>query len=271
MSDPRALIESAVAGSREDLRRLLLAFTDQFELHNQSTGTNWLNPTSTKQKASTMPPPAATVTAKGANGTIQLQIANPAQAAKATIYHEVSYSMVKNFSQNVTTLPPSPSGVVTLPAPGLAPFIRVRSSYDGATWNTHHLVQQDAVEAGLQSSAASEPGTVLNNWNFANVVAQGAPGQIPLIQIYGPNGPYSGYTAGRGSTQATRPSATILNTSFTQSQIVAFAPKQGQFHINPSLAGVMNDEWEPVGQALVNGTPGGGGLVGGNGARMTAI
>ena len=269
MSDTRSLIESAVGGSKEDLRRLLLAFNDQFELHNQATATAWLNPTSSKQKPSTTPPPAASAVAQGANGTIAVQITNPSQAAKATLYHEVSYSPVKNFSQGVTTLPPSPAGLVTIPAPGQAPFVRIRSSYDGSTWNQHQLIQQTAVKAGLQSSAASEPGTVLNNWNYANVSGQGAGGQIPLIQVYGPAGPYSGYVAGRGTVQVRRPSATILNVNFDQSQIVAFDGKQ--FQISPTLAPALHDSWEPVGQAIVNGPPGGGGISGGNGARMTAI
>lgn len=271
MSDTRSLIESAVGGNKEDLRSLLLAFNDQFELHNKATGTNWLNPTSGVQKPSTTPPPAATVTAAGANGNITVQIKNPTQAAKATIYHEVSYSTVKNFSQNVTTLPPSPAGSITIPAPGQAPFVRIRSSYDGATWNTHQLVQQSAVDAGLQSSAASEPGTVLNNWNYANVVGRGTGGQVPLIRVYGPNGPYSGYTAGRGTMQVSRPSATILNTNYAQSQIVAYDPKARQFQIASTLPEVLSDKWEPVGQALTNGAVGGGGAKGGNGARLTAI
>jgi hypothetical protein len=269
MSDTRSLIESAVGGNKEDLRRLLLAYNDQLELHNQSTGTAWLNPTSGAQKPSTTPPPAATTTAAGANGNITVQITNPSQAAKATIYHEISYSPVKNFSQGVTTLPPTPAGSVTIPAPGQAPFVRVRSSYDGSTWNSHQLIQNSAVNAGLQSSAASEPAVALNNWNYATVVGQGAPGQVPLIQVYGSNGPYNGYTAGRGTTRVSRPSATILNTDFTENQIVAYDGKQ--FHISPILPGVMHDSWEPVGQALTNGTPGGGGNRGGNGARLTAI
>jgi len=269
MSDTRSLIESAVKGDREDLRRLLLAFNDQHELHNQVTGTNWLNPTSSVQKAGSTPPPPATATAAGANGVISLQIANPTQAAKATIYHEVSYSPTKNFSQGVVTLPVSANNTVSIPAPGQAPFVRIRSSYDGSTWNTPQLVQQTAVNAGLQSSSASQPGVALNNWNFANVVGQGAPGQVPLIQVYGPNGPYSGYTAGRGATQFKRPSATILNSNYGQSQIVAFDGKR--FQLSSTIAGAMEDTWEPVGQALVNGTPGGGGAAGGNGSRLTAI
>jgi hypothetical protein len=269
MSDIKSQIEAAVGGNKEELRNLLLAFNAQHELHNQVTGTNWVNPTSGTQKASTTPPPAATATAAGANGVISLQIANPAQAAKATIYHEVSYSPVKNFSQGVTTLPVSANNTVSIPAPGQAPFVRIRSSYDGQTWNSHQLVQNSAVSAGLQSSAASEPATALNNWNYATVLGSGSPGQVPQIQVYGPNGPYSGYTAGRGSMQVKRPSATILNTSYTQSQIVAF---DGQhFQISPTLPPIMKDSWEPVGQALINGPAGGGGTSGGNGARLTSI
>ena len=268
-ADIRSMIESAVRGNKEDMRNLLLQFMNQHILTQQVTGTNWVTPTSSTQKSSTTPPPPATASASGANGTISLQITNPSQAAKATIYHEVSYSPVKNFSQGVTTLPVSANNTVAIPAPGQAPFVRIRSSYDGVTWNTHKLIQQTAVDAGLQSSAASEPATALNNWNYAHVVGQGSPGQIPQIQVYGPNGPYSGYTAGRGSTQVRRPSATILNTDFTESQIVAFDGKR--FHISPTLPPVLKDSWEPVGQAIANGPVGGGGVTGGNGARLTAI
>ena len=265
----RSMIESAVGGNREDMRNLLLQFMNEHVQTHQVTGTNWVSPTSGPLPSSTTPPPPATAEAQGANGVISLQITNPAQAAKATIYHEVSYSNVKNFSQGVTTLPVSANNTVSIPAPGQAPFVRIRSSYDGSTWNTHQLVQQTAVQAGLQSSAACEPGTVLNNWNYANVVGQGAPGQVPLIQVYGPNGPYHGYTAGRGTTQVSRPSATILNTDYTENQIVAFDGKR--FQISPVLPGVLKDSWEPVGLAQVNGAPGGGGIKGGNGARLTAI
>lgn len=269
MSDNKSLIESAIGGSKEDLRTLLQQYNSQLTLLHGVTGTAPPNPTSGAQKAVTTPPPAATATASGANGTISVQITNPSQAAKSTIYHEVSYSTVKNFSQNVTTLPPSPAGSVLIPAPGQAPFIRVRSSYDGSTWNSHQLVQQSAVAAGLQTSAASEPATSLNNWNYATVIGQGQPGQIPLVQVYGPNGPYSGYTAGRGTAQVSRPSATILNTDFATDQVVAFDGKR--FQISPQLPGVMNDSWEPVGLAQSDGTPGGGGTAGGNGGRLTAI
>jgi hypothetical protein len=269
MSDVKSLIESAVGGNKEDLRTLLQQFMLEHVQAHQVTGTNWVNPTSGTAKPSTVPPPPATAVAAGANGTISLQITNPAQAAKATIYHEVSYSNVKNFSQNVTTLPSSAANTVSIPAPGQAPFVRIRSSYDGVTWNTHHLVQQTGVDAGLQSSAATVPAMALNQSNYATVTGQGAPGEVPVIQVHGPNGPYSGYTAVRGTVQNSRPSATILNTNYESSQIVAWDGKR--FQIGTTLPQVLNDSWEPVGQAVVNGEPGGGGTLGGNGSRLTAI
>lgn len=269
MADNKSLIESACKGNVNDLRTLLLQFNDQFEIHNQATGTNWVSPTSGVQKPSTTPPPAATAAASGANGTIAIQITNPAQAAKATIYHRIRYSPVKNFSQGVTELPPSPASTVSIPAPGETHFIELSSSYDGSTWNAPRLIQQTAVAAGLQSSAACEPATVLNNWNYANVVGEGSAGVAPVIRVYGPNGPYSGYTAGRGTAQVSRPSATILNYSYKQNQIVAFDGKR--FQLASTLPGAMKDSWEPVGQAGTQESPGGGGNMGGNGGRLTAI
>ena len=269
MSDNAALIESAIGGNKEDLRTLLLQYNAQLTLHNQTTGTNWVDPTSGVQKASTTPPPLASAEVSGANGVFTAQVTNPSQAANATIYHEFSYSPVKNFSQNVTTLPVTAQTQITIPNPGATLFVRYRSSYDKQHWNSHQLASNSSIAAGLQSSAASEPATALNNWNFATVKGSGAPGQVPLIQVYGPNGPYSGYPAGRGTTQFNRPSATILNTDFTQSQIVAFDGKQ--FQVGTTLPAVMKDSWEPVGQALVNGALGGGGPLGTNGARLTAI
>ena len=268
MSDVRSLIESACKGNVNDLRTLLLQFNDQFDLHNQATGTNWVDPTSGKQQPSTTPPPAASAAAKGANGNITVQITNPSQAAKATIYHEVSYSTVKNFSQNVTTLPVSAATSVNIPAPGQAPFMRIRSSYDGHTWNSHQLIQNTAVDAGLQTSAASSPAMVLNQSNFATVATEGTSGAIPIIRVYGPNGPYSGYTRVVGTKQLSRPSATILNSNFNVSQLVAFDGRR--FHLSTTLPGIFNDSWEPVGEADVGGGSGGGGNFGGNGGRLTS-
>jgi hypothetical protein len=267
--DLSALIESAVVrGNQNDHRELLEAIVNQLSAIGGAVGVSPLTPTSSVQKSATTPPPAATATATGANGITTIQVTNPTLATNSTIYHEISYSPVKNFSQNVTTLPPTAQTQITIPNPGQSPFIRIRSSFNKNDWNSHQLIQNTAVDAGLQSSAASEPATVLNNWNYANVVGGGV-GGTSTIQVYGPNGPYSGYTAGRGSTQVSRPSATILNTSYKQNQIVAFDGKQ--FQVASILPGALKDSWEPVGQAGTQAAPGGGGNMGGNGCRLTAI
>jgi hypothetical protein len=271
MPDIRSLIEAVCKphSNVNDQRVLYEAFMNQLELHNQSTGTAWLNPTSSTQKASTVPPPLASAAAVGANGAYQVNIANPSQAANATIYHEISYSPVKNFSQGVTTLPHSAQTSVVVPTPGTSGFIRFRSSYDKVHWNSYQLVQNTAVDAGLQSSGATEPAVVLNQSNYATVTAEGSVGGAPTIKVFGPAGPYNGYVAIKGSVQSKRPSATIINGTYQQTAVVAWDGRR--FQVGSSLPEVFPDSWEPVGQAVVNGAPGGGGPTGGNGARLTAI
>ena len=252
-----------------DHRTLLTAIIDQLTALNQSTGVSPITPTSGSQKAAGTPPPPATAAAAGANGTITLNIQNPSLPANATVYHEVSYSTVKNFSQNVTTLPKTAQTSVVIPNPGQSLFIRYRSSFDGQHWNSHQLVQQSAVESGLQSSAATSNAIPLNQTNYATVVAQGSVGGAPTIQVHGVGGPYNGYTRVKGLQQFSRPSATIINASYQSTAFVAFDGKK--YQVANSLPGTFPDSWEPVGVADVNGTPGGGGPTGNNGGRLTAV
>lgn len=270
-NDIPALIESVCKPHADvnDMRTLLLAFYAQHNVHNQSNGTNWLSPTSSTQKAAGLPPPAATASAQGANGAYTLNIQNPDLAVNKTIYHEVSYSPVKNFSQDVTTLPKTAQTSVVIPNPGQSLFIRYRSSFDGQHWNSHQLVQQSAVESGLQSSAATSNAIPLNQTNYATVVAQGSVGGAPTIQVHGVGGPYNGYTRVKGLQQFSRPSATIINASYQSTAFVAFDGKK--YQVANSLPGTFPDSWEPVGVADVNGTPGGGGATGSNGGRLTAV
>jgi hypothetical protein len=271
MSDVYALIESVCKPKPNinDLRDLLLTFARQHELHNNVTGTNWLNPTSASQKASNTPPPAASAIVSGANGAYTVHVTNPNQASNATIYHEVSYAPVKNFSQAVTTLPHTNQTAIAVPTPGTVSFLRIRSSYDRVHWNQHQLIQNTASDAGLQSSAASANAMVLNQSNYATVTAEGSVGGAPTISIHGPAGPYNGYVAVKGTVQSTRPSATIVNGTYQETAIVAWDGKQ--FQVGSALPHVFPDSWEPVGLATVNGAPGGGGAVGSNGGRLTAI
>lgn len=271
MSDVYSLIESVCKPKPNinDLRDLLITFAKQHEQANFINGSNWVTPTSSNPKAASLPPPAASAVVSGANGAYTVHVTNPSQAAKATIYHEVSYAPVKNFSQNVTTLPHTAQTAIAVPTPGTTSFLRIRSSYDRVHWNQHQLVQNTAVDAGLQSSAASSNAMVLNQSNYATVTAEGSVGGAPTIKVFGPAGPYNGYVAVKGIVQSKRPSATIINGTFQQTALVAWDGKR--FQVGSSLPQVFPDSWEPVGQAVVNGQPGGGGVVGGNGARLTAI
>ena len=271
MSDVYSLIESVCKPKPNinDLRELLITLAKQHEVHNFVNGTNWLQPTSNSPKAANVPPPAASAIVSAANGAYTVHVTNPSQASKATIYHEVSYAPVKNFSQAVTTLPHTAQTAIAVPTPGTQAFLRIRSSYDRVHWNEHQLIQNTAADAGLQSSAASSNAIVLNQSNYATVTASGSVGGAPTIEVAGPGGPYSGYVHIKGSVQAKRPSATIVNGTFQQTALVAWDGKR--FQVGSSLPQVFPDSWEPVGQATVNGAPGGGGPTGGNGARMTAI
>jgi hypothetical protein len=242
---------------------------DQLTALNQSAGISPVHPTSSTQAAAGTPPPLASAAAAGANGTIALSITNPSLPANATVYHEVSYSTVKNFSQNVTTLPKTAQTSVVIPAPGQTPFIRYRSSFDGVHWNSHQFVQNTAVEAGLQSSAATSNAVVLNQSNYATVVGQPSSGGIPTIQVYGPSGPYHGYTRVKGTVQSSRPSATLINEDYQADTFVAWDGEK--YQTGSSLPSTFNDDWEPVGVAAVNGAPGGGGATGGNPGRLTNV
>lgn len=162
-----ALIESAAKGNVEDFRTLMLSMYDQFNLVNTATGLNWLTPGEVTAQAGT--PPLAKLTVSGANGIYAAEITNPSNAASVTLWHEISYSPVKNFSQQVTTLEPTSATGVVVPSPGTQLYFRLRSSYDRSTWNSYQYASTSAVASGLQSSAATENNVVLNQSNYATV------------------------------------------------------------------------------------------------------
>lgn len=256
MADIPALIESVCKPNSnvEDQRTLLLAFYNQLNLVNNANGLNWLNPTSGAQKSATTPPPQAGIKVTGANGLYVVQITNPSLAANATIYHEVSYSPVKNFGQNVTTEPISAATGMVVPSPGQTLFFRLRSSFDRTSWNAYQYAQTTAVQSGLQSSQATENNVALNISNFASVDSA-ALGTMAAVRVYGTGGLYHSYQAVKGVSTGTRPSATIINVPFGSNQIVAYDGKQ--FRLAPILPGVFQDNWEPVGKVSVvgSGTP----------------
>lgn len=233
-----SLIESASRGNKEDMRTLL---TQIVGIQSQSGAVTGQLPA----------PSPASISVAAANGVYTFQITNPSNAGNAPIYHEVSYSTVKNFTQNVITLPVSPATGGTVASPGASLFFRLRSSRDGSTWNNYQLAQNSASNAGLVSSAAMVNNSPLNQTNFATVDSI-ANGTSAAIRVYGTAGPYHSYVDVKGGAQNVVPSATIVNVSYNSNAVVAYDGTK--FRTSPILPGVFNDDWRPVGQVSVVGS-----------------
>lgn len=250
MPDIPTLIER-LYGDNEPARTLAYAFHDQLTLLNQSTGNNWVQPANTTQKPSTTPPATGTIAVSGANGLYQYSIGNATQAVNATIYNQVAYSPIKSFGQNVTTLPITAATSGTVPNPGATLFFRTRWSYDRATWSSWVLAQTTAVSSNLQSSAASENNTPLNQSNYAFIDSVTA-GATANVRVYGAAGPYNGFTSVKGGVESAQPSATIVNVAHGTTQVLAYDGEQ--YQLKPTLPGAFPDTWTPTGTVSVVGT-----------------
>lgn len=233
-----------------------------------SPGGNLIQPGGTKSGASA-PPSGVSHSVSAANGVATVQITNPSDAPPGPIYHEVSYSPLVSFTKNVTTLEPTTATSVTIPQSGVSAYYRLRSSFDKKTWTDYKLSSTQLIDAGKVGSSGVEPGAAFNQTNFASVVGQTS-GAVDVVTINGTGGPFSTYTAVKGSTQSVRPSATLVGSNLGEHQFVGY--DGSQFHLLSTLAGVFPDNLEPVGYVqLDSGNPGGGGATGGNGGRMTAV
>jgi len=132
------LSRSQINGIKDfSLRTVLLSMYEQLSLHNQSTGTNWLEPTNSPQQPASAPPPPPSISVVGANGIFTVEIKAPPQSANKTVYYEVSYSEKSNFTGGVTTAEPTSASSVVIPSPGSTLYFRVRSSYDRANWSAY--------------------------------------------------------------------------------------------------------------------------------------
>lgn len=250
MSQREALARSAAAGNREDMYTLLTTMIAQHDLINAATGNNWKAPTNSPQQPSSPPPPQASISVAGANGAYTLSIKNPSLSLSATIYHEVSFSPIKSFSNDVTTLSPSAATSVNLPAVGQTQFVRIRSSYDQANWNSYSLAQQTPVAGGYQTSAATENGVPLNTSNYA-IVDSVAVGASADVRVYGTAGPNTMWPGVKGANETIYPSATIINVPLSSNPIVGI--KDNQFSAIQTLPQVFPDATTPVGQVSVVG------------------
>lgn len=233
------------------LRTILLGMFDQHVAVGQALGINLLAPTNSPQEPASAPPPAATLSVTGANGAFNFAITNPAQSINKTIYHELSYSSQASFvgGSGVTTLPVSTATKGTVPAPGVTAYWRIRSSYDQTNWNSYQVVP-GTISAGLQSSAASEAATVLNQTNYANVDSV-AVGGSANVRIYGKAGPNTQYPSVKGSSETILPSATVVNVPLSSSQVVGF--DGSSYQVRGTLPEVLEDGMTPVGAVSVVG------------------
>jgi hypothetical protein len=270
-SNPQAMVESVARGlapdSRDDFRLLMNEVVIK-NLTALSPGGNLITPDGPQSGASAAPA-GVTHTATGANGVVTVAIANPSNVPPTGIWHEMSYDSVSSFTKNPTIVPATQATSITIPNSGVNAYYRLRSSFDKVNWGPYQLSSTSPIDAGLVGSDAIEPASVLNQTNYAEVNSQ-LSGEINTVTVNGTGGLYTPYTAVRGSQQFLRPSATIIGLQSGTSQYVGF--DGNQFHLVSNLAHVMPDNLEPVGAVVVgSGVPGGGGVTGGNGGRLTNV
>jgi hypothetical protein len=119
------------------LRTVLLSVFDNISTLHQANGTSDPgSPVNTTQKPASQPPAQPSMTVTGANGTFVWQVTPPTQSVNKAIYYELSYSTSKaNFSEDVTTLPPTNATSGVIPSPGTTAYFRVRASYDRTNWS----------------------------------------------------------------------------------------------------------------------------------------
>jgi hypothetical protein len=250
-----AQINSASKGNndlRETLTSLLLATQQQ----QAQTGTGPLKKVDTTPTAFTGPPSPCGLTVTGANGQFSVSISLPQQAGGSSapqnstgvpLYQELSSSTVANFASGVTTYPLSTNTSYVFPNPGASLYWRLRSSYDQKTFNSYQ-VQPGIVNAGLQTSSATEPNISLNQSNFATVDSIAA-GSTATVRIYGSGGVGTSWTRISGDSSQVYPAGTILNVAYGSNLYVAWDGMQ--YQVVPSLTQTFLDGWVPVGNVSV--------------------
>lgn len=245
------LSRSQINGIKDfSLRTIMLSVYDQLDMHNQVTGTNFLEPTNSPQSPASAPPPNAALSVSGANGVFTIAVTNPKQSLNKAIYHEISYSNKSNFTSGVTTLPVSTSTHLTEQIEGVSLWWRIRSSYDQSNWNAYQA-QTSPVSSGLRSSAGTANGVVLNQTNYANVDSVAA-GAAANVRIYGKAGPTTQYPSVKGAAETIDPSAIVINVPYSSQQIVAWDGEN--YQVRATLPEVFADGLKPVGAVSVVGS-----------------
>lgn len=240
------LIESVVnklpANVQEDARNLFQAFSAGIGQAKISLGIG-----SGGNQANVAAPPPATLTVTGANGAFTVTITNPQQTSPTPLWHEVSYSPIANFTSDVTTLPATQSTSLTVNAPGVTAYFRLRSSTNQKVWN-NYAVQGTPTDAGLVSSNATSEGGAFNQTNLGTVTSA-ASGSTANVSVQGSSGALSGMVRLKGQTQQVLPSATVIGVTPGSNLFVGY--DGSRYQMKPTLAAVLADNLVPVGKVSV--------------------
>jgi hypothetical protein len=249
------LIESVAntlpPAAREDFRTLMQGWSGQLATLNTSTGNT---PAGNTGNIATPPAPAFSVS--GANGVFSWKVTPPVLTAQGYLWYEISYSTVKGFTSNVTTLDATTATAGTINLPNASLFFRVRASLNRTVWSAYTLASQSAISSGLVSSGATSNGGAFNQTNFGIVTSQ-AVGSAAVVEVQGASGSLSSMVAVKGSTEQIQPAAAIVNVPFGTTQFVGYQQSKNAYKLGPTLASVLDDETTPVGAVSVvgSGTP----------------
>lgn len=261
------LIESAMGGNRNDFRTLLQNISANIQNLNQVNGQSQTN------SKNTSAPLQGAISVSGSNGAFNYGITPAPADNPATLYHQVSYSPTKGFTNGVVTLPVTTgtSGVVN--APGKNMFFRLKSSYNKVVFNQPVLHGQSAISSGLISSAAMSEGAAFASTNLMNVTSSQQSGTA-AIHISGAGGTLTSGVALKGGVQSILPPATIIGSALGSNNFVGFDGKD--YAVKSTLGAVLLDSLKPIGKVVVQGDTapgqdGGGGSEAGNGGRLTAV
>jgi hypothetical protein len=246
---------NTAAKGNQPLQQTLQAIILKTQQYDAALGIGTIKKVDASTPATSAPPAQSTLTAVGANGNITVSIQLPQQttgapqnSSKSVIYQEISTSTVANFTTVQQTYPLTTTTSMTIAAPGQTLWIRLRSTTDQKTFNSYQVV--GPIAAGLQTSAASEPATVLNQTNFARVDSVAA-GGTATIRVYGSGGVGTSWAYGSGTNSKVIPAGTILNVAYGTGTPSFVAWTGSQYVVKPSLSQVLPDSWLPVGSVSV--------------------
>jgi hypothetical protein len=257
----QAQINAAAAQGGNALREVLSGVFEEVTAINAHVGRSTLRKVDANTPTLVKVPQPAQLTVTAAHGVYSILIVNPQDvqpltsqqvsisknAANAGVFHEISSSPVPDFSSGVVVYPVTSNTHTNISNPGSTLSWRLRSSYDGVTWNAYQ-VQSAAVYAGLVGSDITTPNLPLNQTNFATVDSVAA-GGTASARVYGPGGVGSGYNRQVGTHTIPRPSGTITGLPYGADRFIAYDGTQ--FQVTSTLATLLPDTWEPVGKVSI--------------------